>query len=166
MSLGAQIPPLFLMKPISPQQMNTSQHLELNKPSLPLWGGFTLIELSVMILVILTFISILFIGARAWKRGSDRAQCVMNIRNVQLAVRGYANSNDLDAGSYMTLLGSNGPLGGRSLVRGTIFESLPQCPGMGLYTIKGNAVPPIGTLYMTCSLSDDLKPAPDMYGAW
>lgn len=37
---------------------------------------------------------------------------------------------------------------------------------MGLYTIKGNAVPPIGTLYMTCFLSDDLKPAPDMYGTW
>jgi hypothetical protein len=146
--------------------MNTSQHLELNKPSRPLRGGFTLIELSVIILVLLSFIGMLFIGARAWKRGSDRAQCVMNIRNVQLAVRGYANSNDLDAGSYMTLLGSNGPPGGAIIGSGNYLESLPQCPGMGLYTINGNTVPPTGTLYMTCSLSDDLKHAPGMYGTW
>ncbi len=35
-------------------------------------SGMTLLELTVVILVLLSLIGILFIGARAWKRGSDR----------------------------------------------------------------------------------------------
>lgn len=146
--------------------MTTSHHLELNRLSRPVRRGYTLLELSVMILVILTFIGVLFIGARAWKRGSDRAQCVMNIRNVQLAVRGYANSNDLDSGDYLTLLGSNGPPGAAIIGSGNFIETFPMCPGMGLYTIHGNKVPATGTLYMTCSLSGSESHEPDMYGTW
>ena len=37
-------------------------------------SGMTLIELTVVILVLLSLISILFVGARAWKKGSDRAR--------------------------------------------------------------------------------------------
>lgn len=33
-------------------------------------SGMTLLELTVVILVLLSLISILFIGARAWKKGS------------------------------------------------------------------------------------------------
>ena len=50
-------------------------------------AGMTLLELTVVILVLLSLISILFIGARAWKKGADRAGCILNIRNVQQAVR-------------------------------------------------------------------------------
>jgi type II secretory pathway pseudopilin PulG len=49
----------------------------------------TLLELTVVILVLLSLITILFIGAQAWKRGSDRAICIINIQNVQKGVRGY-----------------------------------------------------------------------------
>ena len=45
-------------------------------------AGMTLLELTVVILVLLSLISILFIGARAWKKGSDRAANIMNIRNL------------------------------------------------------------------------------------
>jgi prepilin-type N-terminal cleavage/methylation domain-containing protein len=58
-------------------------------------SGMTLIELTVVILVLLSLISILFIGAKAWKVGSDRAANVMNLRNVQQAVRGHAAMNDI-----------------------------------------------------------------------
>jgi prepilin-type N-terminal cleavage/methylation domain-containing protein len=58
-------------------------------------SGMTLIELTVVILVLLTLISILFVGAKAWKKGSDRAANVMNLRNVQQAVRGHSNMNDI-----------------------------------------------------------------------
>ncbi len=54
-------------------------------------SGMTLLELTVVILVLLSLISILFIGARAWKKGSDRAANILNIRNVQQAVRGHMN---------------------------------------------------------------------------
>jgi type II secretory pathway pseudopilin PulG len=54
-------------------------------------AGMTLLELTVVILVLLSLISILFIGARAWKRGSDRSANLMNLRNTQQAMRGHEN---------------------------------------------------------------------------
>ena len=53
--------------------------------------GMTLIELTVVILVLLSLISVLFIGARAWMRGSDRANAALLIRNAQQGVRSHAN---------------------------------------------------------------------------
>ena len=61
-------------------------------------SGMTLLELTVVILVLLSLISILFIGARAWKRGSDRAASVLQIRNCQQAVRSFSNMNGLNPG--------------------------------------------------------------------
>lgn len=58
-------------------------------------AGMTLLELTVVILVLLSLISILFVGARAWKKGSDRSANIMNVRNVQQAARGYENTNQL-----------------------------------------------------------------------
>ena len=36
-------------------------------------------------------IPVLFVGARAWKKGSDRAACIITQRNIQQAVRSYKN---------------------------------------------------------------------------
>jgi len=54
-------------------------------------SGMTLLELTVVILVLLSLISILFVGARAWKKGSDRSANILNIRNTQQAMRGHEN---------------------------------------------------------------------------
>jgi prepilin-type N-terminal cleavage/methylation domain-containing protein len=62
-------------------------------------SGMTLLELTVVILVLLSLISILFVGARAWKKGSDRAANIMNIRNCQQAMRGHQNMKELLAGA-------------------------------------------------------------------
>ena len=51
----------------------------------------TLLELTVVILVLLSLITVLFFGAQAWKRGSDRALCIIHIHNVQKGVRSYSN---------------------------------------------------------------------------
>ena len=61
-------------------------------------SGMTLLELTVVILVLLSLISILFVGARAWKKGSDRSANIMNIRNTQQAMRGHENMRGLAAG--------------------------------------------------------------------
>jgi len=53
----------------------------------------TLIEITVVILVLLTLISVLFIGANIYKKGADRAACILNIRNVHQAVRAHQNLN-------------------------------------------------------------------------
>lgn len=65
-------------------------------------SGMTLLELTVVILVLLSLISILFVGARAWKKGSDRSANIMNIRNTQQAMRGHENMRELVPGDAFT----------------------------------------------------------------
>lgn len=48
-----------------------------------------------VVLVLLALVSILFVGARAWVRGADRSENIMNIRNTQQAMRGHQNMNDV-----------------------------------------------------------------------
>ena len=66
-----------------------------NTHSMKAKSGMTLLELTVVILVLLSLISILFVGARAWKKGSDRSANIMNIRNTQQAMRGHQNMKEL-----------------------------------------------------------------------
>ena len=122
--------------------------MKLNTRNMKRASGMTLLELTVVILVLLSLISILFIGARAWKKGSDRAGCIMNIRNVQQGVRSYANMNGFSPGDTVT--------GWKANVIGTglFVEKTPACPGGGTYTYASDTViPAVGTLAMTCSLS-------------
>jgi len=107
-------------------------------------SGMTLLELTVVILVLLSLISVLFIGARAWKKGADRAACILNIRNVQNAVRSYANMNNKNPEDTVAW---------KSLVVGTglFVEKDPTCPGAGSYTFADTTIPKIGVLAMTCS---------------
>ncbi|MEO5716341.1 MAG: hypothetical protein ABIT37_22870 [Luteolibacter sp.] len=51
----------------------------------------TILELTVVILVLISLVSILFVGTTTWKKGSDRAANVMNLRNCQQAMRGHDN---------------------------------------------------------------------------
>jgi len=112
----------------------------------------TLLEVTVVILVLLSLITLLMVGASAWKAGSDRATCIINISNVQKAVRGYSNLNGLGPGMTVTGLLSEiiGP--------GKHMQTAPSCPSAGIYSfgpdLGVNTIPPIGTLYMKCSLED------------
>ena len=121
--------------------------------------GMTLLELTVVILVLLSLISILFIGARAWKAGSDRAGCILNIRNVQQAVRSYANMYSATTVPAGDLLGT-----------GKFVETQPACPAAGTYApavLSGAVtVPAVGTLAMTCSLSTSDKHVPSSIAGW
>jgi prepilin-type N-terminal cleavage/methylation domain-containing protein len=123
-------------------------------------SGMTLIELTVVILVLLSLISILFVGATAWKRGSDRAGCIMNIRNVQQGMRSFQNMNGHSAGDNVT--------GAQTEIVGTgkFVETPPSCPASGTYTIGGNALPGVGSLYMTCSLAVQDGHEPSRFSDW
>ena len=131
-----------------------------NTPSMKRKAGMTLLELTVVILVLLSLISILFIGARAWKKGSDRAGCIMQIRNVQQAVRSYANMNGVNSGATVT------GLQGLVIGAGKFVEKTPACPGSGTYTYVGDTVPAVGVLYMTCSLATSETHAPATFTDW
>jgi type II secretory pathway pseudopilin PulG len=111
-------------------------------------SGMTLLELTVVILVLLSLIAILFIGARAWKKGSDRAASILVIRNVQQAVRSYANLNEVNAGSTVATLKSEifGP--GKFMIVDPTTENHPGGAGLTYAIAAATIVPVIGTLYM------------------
>lgn len=127
-------------------------------------SGMTLLELTVVILVLLSLISILFIGARAWKRGSDRAASILQIRNVQQAVRSFANMNGKNAGDTVAPDATASPpiIGLRAEIFGSgkFIENDPTTgshpAGTGLsYAITApTVIPAVGTLYMTVAGTD------------
>lgn len=119
--------------------------------------GMTLLELTVVILVLLSLISVLFVGTRAWKRGSDRAGCIMNIRNVQQATRAYQSMNQLAEGEtinlFLTVLAPDG------------FAKDPKCPANGDYEHIDH-IPYYGELAITCSFAIDEDHLPKQYTDW
>ena len=85
--------------------------------------GVTLIELTVVILVLLTLIGVLFVGAQIYKEGADRSACILNIRNIQLAIRSNQNLDEtIDQGDPILLadIFSSGSTEN--------YLSRPQCP--------------------------------------
>lgn len=126
--------------------------------------GMTLLELTVVIVVLLTLITVLFFGARAWKRGSDRTLCILNIEAVQKAVRGYSNMHAVDQGASVP------GLQGQIIGIGRFLENTPICPAGGTYsfgaTYGTDVIPPMGTVYMDCSLSTTDDHIPQNTAEW
>ncbi|MEM1085788.1 MAG: prepilin-type N-terminal cleavage/methylation domain-containing protein [Verrucomicrobiota bacterium] len=128
-------------------------------------AGVTLLELSVVIVVVLSIAALLLIGANAWRRGSDRAACVINIRNVQTSVRSYQNLYGYNPGTMP--YAENGTqsiaehLFNKGYITGALHATIKgsgKCPGGGEYVIEQEAVfPAAGKLYLTCSLESDRK---------
>lgn len=116
--------------------------------------GITLIETSIVISVILGLVSVIMVGGQAWKNGTDRATCLLNIRNAQLAGRSYQNMMARTEGQPFdttTIIGE-----GRAL------PTLPACPAGGTYSFV-DSFPPEGTLFMTCSIEGHV---PDDINGW
>ena len=133
-----------------------------NTHSMKRKSGMTLLELTVVILVLLSLISILFIGARAWKKGSDRAANILNIRNVQQAVRAHANIRGLNSGA--ALLATDYIVGS-----GKYLNSV-TAPNTDITYGYLATVPAIGTLYLTQTYATgtdvDYAPASSTYSEW
>jgi len=111
--------------------------MKLNNPISRDEVGMTLLELTVVILVLLSLITILFIGARAWKKGSDRSANIMNIRNCQQAMRGEQNMKQLSSTSPT-------PFTQTQLERFTPYPAAINAD-IGAYGNKGIITPESGT---------------------
>jgi type II secretory pathway pseudopilin PulG len=124
--------------------------------------GMTILELSIVIMVLLSLIGLTFIGAKTWKKGSDRATCLMNLERVQKGVRSLSNLYGYDPGT--TVPGLQARVIGHDL----FVESTPTCPAGGeySYTGDGDLIPLIGSLYMTCSLSEVDDHVPSTISDW
>ena len=120
-------------------------------------AGLTLIEITLVIAVLLGLISVLFIGVSAYKEGSNRAKCILNMSNVQKAVRAYQNLYEKSEGDTLALTDLVGS--------GKLIETAPICPSQGTYSVAGN-VPPVGTVYLTCSLSASNDHVPNTVTGW
>ena len=120
-------------------------------------SGMTLIELTVVILVLLSLISILFIGAKAWKVGSDRAANIMNLRNVQVAVRGHAAMNDIPQADASVTPAIVGGAVLRTAIFGTLDDGVggylrfPSAVATVSYTTPSAINTAVGTLYLVAS---------------
>jgi prepilin-type N-terminal cleavage/methylation domain-containing protein len=128
-------------------------------------SGMTLLELTVVILVLLSLISILFIGARAWKKGSDRAASILQIRNVQQAVRSYSNLNGKNAGDTVATLKSEVFGSGKFIEVDPTTTTHPAGSTVTYQILAETTIPAFGTLYLTVS-DNDYGPAAGTYAEW
>ena len=100
-------------------------------------------------LPVLTATSTVFVGARAWKRGSDRAACILNVRNVQQAIRSYQKMNDIQIGA---------PIPWNEIFgEGHFLEKRPICTGADRYTYA-ETFPAVGKLACECSHAEHAVP--------
>ncbi len=136
--------------------------------------GLTLIELTVVILVLMSLVSILFIGARGWKNGTDRATCILKIRSVQMATRSYQNLYGFNPGGLPLASGGTQNIAEHLFAKGYIEQDIydnikgtKKCPGNGTYSTPFPEVfPQVGSLYMVCSLSGTSNHVPQIHADW
>jgi len=131
--------------------------MKLTKTATKIKPGMTLIEITVVILVLLTLISVLFIGANIYKRGADRAACILNIRNVHQSVRANQNLNNKKATDLVSLTdeiySTVADASATPVVVGVErYMVAPNCPTDDAdYTQVGTAYPATGTPAVTCT---------------
>ena len=136
--------------------------------------GLTLLELSVVIGVILSLASVTFAGANAWKNGTGRTQCIVNIRNVQQAVRCYQNVHGFNPGTLAASYDGNQSIArqlyDREYIRSQTYNQIlgtEQCPGGGTYQVADiQRFPLPGELFIRCSLAESQDHMPETGRDW
>ncbi len=136
--------------------------------------GMSLLELTITILVLLGIISIVFVGAHAWKRGSDKAACILTLRNIQMATRCYQNLYNYNCGGRPCAENGSQDIARHLYDKGYIEQKLYEqsiglepCPSHGSYTCTHRDIfPEPGELFMTCSLADSEDHQPSSCANW
>jgi type II secretory pathway pseudopilin PulG len=125
-------------------------------------NGMTFLEIGVVVAVLLSLCGILYVGFRNRMKGSDRAANIMNIRNVQQAVRAEQGMNGLLCGAPLPA----SALFGDGITTGYLKEPTP--PASGLTYTYGTTVPDIGKLYLNVTgvNAADYAPDPTVYADW
>lgn len=112
------------------------------------WRAFTLLETTLVVAVLLGLVGILFVGVNSYKAGADRAICIQQVAKVQEAMRSYCHLNELESGQKIDDLKQ------RLIGESKFFAAAPYCRSGGNYSFYEGAVPPVGTLFMQCSIVD------------
>ncbi len=104
-------------------------------------GGFTLVELMIVVLIIGILVSIavaVYAGSRA---NSERAACQANLRTIDSAIAPYYVEN----GSYPATVAQLVPV---------FIKEEPHCPAGGAYSLDHGTEPP----YARCSIGHSYTP--------
>ena len=118
--------------------------------------GVTLIELTVVIVVILSLIAVLFIGAQAYRNGASRSACVVLLRSTHQAVRSHQNLNGgfaggpvVGAADIATAIINTAP----TTTSNEFLTSNPVCPrdGIGYMGLTSTTYPAAGMVDVTCT---------------
>jgi hypothetical protein len=136
--------------------------------------GLTIVEITIVITLLLLLISILFVGSIAWKKGGDRAGCLLTLRNTQLATRSYQNLYGYRSGARPYTENGTRDIAQHLLKRGYIASHLfheiqgsAPCPSGGYYSRhEPDTFPPQGELYIECSLASSEDHKPDYHEDW
>lgn len=136
--------------------------------------GVTLLELTIVLLLLLTLVSICFVGARAWKRGGDRASCILALRNVQMAMRSYQNLYGYNNGDRPYAENGSQNIARHLYNNGYIEKKLfnqasgaEDCSSGGTYFCPlPDIFPQPGELYMNCSFSVSENHQPPSRKGW
>jgi type II secretory pathway pseudopilin PulG len=107
-------------------------------------AGFTLIEISLVIALLLGLLAVVFLGLGPYRELAEKAECKIQLAAVQKAVRSHANLNGMRIAD--PLPEATEVFGGPAPVMGV----RPVCPSGGTYTWQ-TSVPPIGVPYGDCS---------------
>lgn len=137
-------------------------------------SGITLIETTVVLAVLLTLLSVLFMATQSWKRGSDRAACIVTLRNIQVATRSYQNLYGYHAGGRPYTEYGTQDIARHLMEKGYIESPLYEiatgtksCAGGGTYQRTNPDVFPLsGVLYVNCSLAASDKHLPTNASDW
>ena len=136
--------------------------------------GITLLELALVIIVLLGFVSLAFVATRAWKRGSERSLCILTLRNMQMAARSYQNLHGYDYGARPDEENGTQDIAQHLHDKGYIEDQLfnrasgvAPCPSGGGYDCPSPDIfPEPGQLYMKCSLSATAGHQPSSTSNW
>jgi type II secretory pathway pseudopilin PulG len=137
-------------------------------------SGMTLLELTVVVIVLLALISIMFVGAKAWKRGSDRTSCLLTLRNFQVATRSYQNLHGYRFGDRLTANSGAESIPAELYAKGFIGRMMfdqaagaENCPGGGAYsTEEPDQFPAPGEMFLKCSLGTSEEHEPNALVDW
>ncbi len=116
----------------------------------------------------------MFVGARAWMRGSERTACILTLRNVQVATRSYQNLYGYNYGGRPYAEQGTQDIAEHLHSKGYIEEviykqlrGITRCAAGGAYHCpQPDIFPPEGHLYMECSLSESDSHVPSSHKDW
>lgn len=136
--------------------------------------GIMLLEFALAITVLLSLVLLLFIGSRAWKRGGDRANCLLSLRNMQMATRSYQSLYGYRSGSHPRAENGTQDIAQLLFDKGYIEHHLFQqakgqapCPSGGTYSCEApDLFPNAGQLFLKCSLAETEGHKPEARPDW